>query len=747
MKKLLSMLIVAVMVFATFSMAVPTGAAGGVDEVEAYYFDVKPTIDGIVSEDEWGEMTVIVDQAEAATIEDNQPVNNRFFYRDPGAVPGFDTTLYKMYYEMWLRWDEDNFYVAVRVKDPDGHSLKNGRKETWNGDGMQFRLDPHGSNRGDGNYVPTDGKPWSNLATVPDICAGFVESAGGFTEVWDNCNDRGLTPFLGGSVNAAVVPAGASYSADSANGYTTYELQIPWGYLDNQKHDYSNYTRKNQDGGIGKEYGMSAVVYNADGVNGSRKFNAGLGWGSGIINAQQDNYTSTCAGSNLVTLSDVKVSEEPSYNASYAKGAGYNPPYYAPKFPVEVDTSRLIGPLTYDDAADMDIYGDQFFSPDGAMGGKRVQDTDGNWVVQWDEDTGDLFNSPTDSGKNESNYLSTRAQENGTYSFDGKGNYTMEFDVKVFGTEIFEDSYPCEIYNWFGGASTVEYMCGYNFDTGKFTLAESNTGKILSSIPAEFTLNEWHHWVFQYFRDSSSMRFYFDPKMTDGMVDKNETPVFEMRYRYFDMPGVESNEVILRRMNCQIMLDNVKFYNFVDFTKTGVVPPPVPGPGPAPGPRIDKKTVDINYTVTQNEDGTISLGVPCIEDFQNKDVTAVSFTVDMTKAADQATYKGIEGAPEGALEVVDNEDGTYTITVKDLSIFKDVEKDKTVFSVVIEPVAGTVLTEEQVKEIVSIKAAITTTSYSTGDAAIFFVAGAIVLLTLVGAGVVVYSKKRREIEF
>ncbi|MBR0302367.1 MAG: hypothetical protein IJQ80_00800, partial [Clostridia bacterium] len=108
MKKIICMLIVAIMVFATFSAAIPTGAvAGDVDFVEAKYFDVKPTIDGIVSEAEWGEMSVIVDQQDAATIDDNAPINNRFFMRNTAANPGFDAENLNMYYEMWMRWDED----------------------------------------------------------------------------------------------------------------------------------------------------------------------------------------------------------------------------------------------------------------------------------------------------------------------------------------------------------------------------------------------------------------------------------------------------------------------------------------------------------------------------------------------------------------------------------------------------------------------------------------------------------------
>ena len=734
MKKLVSMLIAAIMLVAAISAAIPVSAFEGVEEVEALYFDVKPNIDGIVTEAEWGPYTTYVSQADAATIEDSQPVNNRFFYRNPGAVPGFDTTVYSMYYELWLRWDENYYYVAVRVKDPDGHSLKNGRNETWNGDGFQFRLDSKGSNAA-GN--PTAGKPWSR-DDVPDITAGFSEIAGGFTEVWDNTktHNYGITPFLGGSVDAEVVPAGVSYSTDSSAGYTTYELAIPWSYLHaDQGHTYSNFSKKNKDGGIGKEYGMSAVVYNADGVSGSRTYNAGLGWGSGIINAQQDNYASTCGGSNVVTLSGEKVSGTPT------AGTGYVPPYYAPNFPTEVDTSRLVGPITYDSESDLDIYGNN----DYVMGGHIKKLDDGNNVVYWDEDTMDLFNSPTESGLNEGNYLTTKGETDDVYTFDGKGNYTMEFDVMVTDTKIFEDQYACELYNWFGGSTTVEYKCGYNFDTGKFNITEYNSNKVIASQPGTFSLNEWHHWVFQYYKDNASMRFYFDPKMTNGMVDPNEKPMFEVRYRYFDMPGVTSNQVILRRMNCQIYLDNVKFYNFVDFSGAGTPPQESRDPGGvngggAAGPV--KHTVNVKYDVKKNDDGTVSLVVPCMKEFNTEGISEAWFEIDMKEAAGKAAYKGIVNAPEGALEVEDQGEGKYKITVKKLDAFKDIELGKEAFSIVIEPAAGVTLTEEEIKGIVGVNF-----NYITGDEVVFYIAGAIVLLALIGIGVTVISKKRRAVEF
>jgi hypothetical protein len=564
MKKLISVLITAAMIFAAFAAALPSGAvAGEVDFADALYFDVKPTLDGIVSEAEWGEVSVEVNQADAATIDDTAPVNNRFFMRNTAAVPGFDIDNLSMSYDLWLRWDENYYYIAVKVKDPDGHSLKNGRKFTWNGDAFQTRIDAGGYNasnpKGSEYYdAEKDGKPWSR-ANIPNFVAGFVESAGGVSELWECETNKGITTYLGGTAEISVAPAGAAYSTDTANGYTTYEIAIPWGYIDTNAHEYSVYSRKNPNGGIGREYGMSTVVYNADGNSGQSMWNAGLAWGSGIINAQQDEYTKTCAGSNDVILSGDKVSENYAYSPDYVKiPGGYKPPIPTPSYPRTINETVHVGPLTYDNESDLDSYG--LF-----IDAERVQDTDGNWVIKWDADTGDLRLSPTISGENEWNYLSSYSWEHPDLPYRSDGSYTMEFDVKVFDFRLFEDGYPCQLYNWFGGSSTTDYECGYNFDTGKFNITESSSSKVLAESAATFTENEWHHWVFQYFKDTSEIRFYFDPPMENGRVSRRAHPLFHMCYRYFDAPGVEDIELIFRRFNCQIMMDNVEFYNFVDF--------------------------------------------------------------------------------------------------------------------------------------------------------------------------------------
>ncbi|MBR6917359.1 MAG: hypothetical protein IKN38_04170 [Clostridia bacterium] len=588
MKKTFSLLIAAATVLVSLASLFPAHAISDipVSYVDAPYFDVKPKIDGIVSEEEWGYASVFASQAYVGssivlTEEDDPDYNdyNTFFYRNPGAKSGYDAEKYNMSYTLWLRWDEDYFYIAAKVADPDGHSLKNGKRETWNGDALQFRLDPEGYNGVMGGFpdyydAELDGKPWSS-GDIDDICIGYVEAAGGFTEIWNNAEGGegvGMTEFSGGDALAAVVPVGALYSFDSDT-YTTYEAAIPWHYIDNYNHEYSDYSYRTPDGAIGREYGMSAVVYNADGTTGDAGYNAGLAWGSGIINAQQEFYLRTCGGSNLITLSGDVVSEDGYYCEGYETGDGYNAPEVPPSYPVRIN-SRYHVKLDYENESDMELLG-------ADQNGERIE-IKGNHVVRWDLD------ATSKTGYNEVNYLATANEETGALRYHTAGcAFTMEYDVKVTGTDLFETGYNSALYHWFGGARTYEYMCGYDFDRGQFIVEETLTEKILETYDADFTLNEWHHIVFQYYAPTSEIRYYFDPEMTDGRISPDAEPIFRMTYRYFDSPGLDECIVILRRMNCQILLDNVEYYNFVDYDNFDpTVEEPETFPGDADGDGI-----------------------------------------------------------------------------------------------------------------------------------------------------------------
>ncbi len=788
MKKLLSLGLALLMIFAVVAGVIPANAAGAAntEDVEAKYFDVEPVIDGYISEAEWGEATVFVQEnpsdpnQKPTTIGGTTPYPNRFFYNEASyAVDSLD-----MEYYLWLRWDENYFYIGAKITDPDGHSLKNGRTNTWNGDALQVRIDPDGSNAicyggdfnpgaypntyaADGTTVVEYGhRPWSSKS-VCDLIFGYVQGAGGYKEAWNNTTNHNKSMILNsaytqsnGFVDLAIAPAGMSYSSDSSSGVTTYEVAIPWKYIDynrtNGHEYYKNATLKKTnpdgsikqgpDGAIGYEYGMSAVVYNADGAAGGNKLNAALGWGSGIITRQlwDDSYA-TCAGSNAVILSGDKVSEDELYSAGYTTYTTGGPITQLPPPDYDFEKDPAVHKkLTYDDAADMEIFGD-------VSNGERVQLEDGNWVVKWDlaterdepnAETGEL---PT---HNTANYLSTDGyEENGADArYESVGNsFTFEFDIKVTGLEAFETGYGSMIYNWFGGTSSVDYQCGYFFDESKFKIVNTNDP---SEVVAEcsYTLEKdvWYHWVFQYDNATCTARFYLNPEMDGDKVASTATPMFNLMYRYFDYGSIEKTILILRRMNAQIQLDNVELYNFVDFTGTNDRSDEKLPDNSTQAPTDTKQDIEIETGIVQREDGTFALTVTNNEKYKANNLKALSFTV--TYDAEKVVFKGVEDLDESKYTITDDGNGKAVITIKDLSVFKGADVSADMLKVIVAPKDGVTLTVDDIKALVNVKANITTTSAATGDAVVWVSAALLVVLAL-STGIVIYRRKRNTVEF
>lgn len=772
MKKITSLLLVAVMMFALIAVAIPVSAYEWIEEVEALYFDQKPYIDGYITEAEWGEPTTVVTQADAATVSDSDPRYNRFFYN----LGTYDASSLSMEYTLWLRWDENYFYVGAKVKDPDGHSLKNGRTSTWNGDAFQCRIDPAGANGGleddffaeRMNYASTGYKPWSTSA-VCDLQFGYCQIAGGFSEAFDYNNAKGMTSFSNnplGVCEIGIAPAGYDYNTDTANGITTYEIAIPWSYIEILEpeigHEYSKCTPKNPNGAIDREYGMSACVLNADGASGARSYNALLSWGSGVCSIQQvpkseGGGLDTCGGSNSVVLSGTKVSESGA-TGSYDKYTLGGVPGTEPvaHWDTEKDTSAKeeerfeYKKLTYDNEDDMIILGYNQHA-------ERVQLEDGNWVIQFDKDPGDLDTSPTEHGLHDHNYLSTQGDTDDPADnlYSAKDcSYTMEFDVKVTDVKQFQAGYAAGLYTWFGGSDTVSYAVGYFFDDSKFAVVESSglanpSASAIQTNSTPFTLNEWHHIVFQYDNETCVMRYYFDPEMDGDHVSANAEPLFSFSYRYFDYAGREECAVILRRMNCQIQLDNIEYYNFVDWKGTGKIDDEIGDPGTGIGGGtigdVEKEeNVDLDFGVEKLEDGSYALQVKNNAKFTEANVTAVTFTVNYDAA--KLNFKGVDTISEDAVEINDDGNGTATIKIKDLAVLKDVEIDATLLRVLVVPKDGVTVADDEIKDLVSIKALITTLSKNTGDT-VMYVAAAFVIVLAIGTAVVVYRRKRNTVEF
>lgn len=98
MRKIISLIMVLTMVISTLSAMTFTASANGtwggagsstwygdeegsgIDYVEAYYFESAPTIDGYVTEAEWGERTIEMYSEDLATSQQPSSYFNSFFY-------------------------------------------------------------------------------------------------------------------------------------------------------------------------------------------------------------------------------------------------------------------------------------------------------------------------------------------------------------------------------------------------------------------------------------------------------------------------------------------------------------------------------------------------------------------------------------------------------------------------------------------------------------------------------------------
>lgn len=305
MKKLVSFLMVAFMLTAILAMSVSAEQTNM--EVTIPKFTAMPTFDGVVSEEEWGDVTVHMVTEGAATAEDDQigfndeyGLRNIFYYF---ALEGICDSLS---YDLWIRWDDQYLYVAAIVNDPDPFSLPTGGEEIWNGDMMQIRVDEAGpsaimlQSTPEFNYK-TDAfngvrfkKPWSSDKEVFNGILGLVKGETPtiwrcgkvYGEGWNLANDGGLV--------------GISYVQHEDDTCTTmYEGAIPWAAV--------NATLVPKAGDV---YGMCVSVACSD----SNQLNAWLQWGHGVTSVDENvQPRGTRGGSQAIVLSDDAVTPAAGY--------------------------------------------------------------------------------------------------------------------------------------------------------------------------------------------------------------------------------------------------------------------------------------------------------------------------------------------------------------------------------------------------------------------------------------------------
>ncbi len=685
----------------------------GIDYVEALYFENEPTIDGYVTEAEWGERTIEMYSEELGTADECEPYYSSFFYWKCGGAD-----INPMAALIWLRWDENYFYVAALVRDYDGHSLKHGQDETWNGDALQFRVDPEGANAATGGeaYDPEIGTPWSDSSKVPDFLVGYVQIAGGFVECFESTNDKGLTAYskpVFGEVKVAVAPTEQNsdnplgYHDDADAGYTTYEVAIPWKYVyennlvpnyaaltSYEKAPYTmeyseyslpsgrpgspNYNPGNAKGGIGRELGMSLAVFNAP--KGESDYSAVMSWGSGVTSVQTQEAPQTCAGSNSVRLVATKVEQ-----SQYAK---YDPSKLNASTPSKIydnvfydylagdidrcspiENAGSLHALTYDNAEDQEFWG----SADIYQGSVTDVGGEHGYVLSYDktirthyDESGKYFEAGIDPIDHF--YIDTVIiPESSVGADDGFAwryplSYTFESDIMYTGNEIVQEGRESELGNLFGGTS-AEYYCGYSFIEKKFVVRSFDDYNDVIAESAHFDLqpNTWYNWKFQYDNETCTMRLLI-----------NNEVIFNINNRYFaysNNSDVENGCLMCWWfVNTQMKMDNVKIYNFYDYIQN---PPAADdddnnnNPGSNPDVDITDQKVYLDLVVPPHQ----------------FDFSQLVFTLEFHN--DKFTFSGIKGLDEGDYTVEDLGNNSYQIIILNLDKVNSIPSDEYLFSVIL----------------------------------------------------------------
>lgn len=272
MKKILAIALVCVMAAA---LVVPMSAGTKAEKVEALYMNELPTIDGVVTEEEWGEITVTVD-----------PDSPSYYISDTAAQidpsKAADTSM-----DVWFRWTEDYIYFAAVATETDGHSLPAGEGNIWNGDVIQFRYDFTPA-----EFAGTVDSTWSENAT--NMAIGQLTD--GKQSNWAWVPQGGEIPGLKACVK---------YDENAET--TTYEYAIPAKEL--PKADLA----------AGTEFAVCLTrVFAPEGA----AYNGWFSWGDGVCGPQDDK---TRVGANTVVLSDedaIVIEEEAPASSAATSDAG-----------------------------------------------------------------------------------------------------------------------------------------------------------------------------------------------------------------------------------------------------------------------------------------------------------------------------------------------------------------------------------------------------------------------------------------
>ncbi|MEA4831445.1 MAG: hypothetical protein VB118_02355 [Oscillospiraceae bacterium] len=259
------------MIFLISALAISVSAAGRSNAtVDILKFAKAPTIDGVLTEAEWGKPTVSVKCADmkqdSGCVFTTTASGDGTFVADNQNLP--------ISFDLYLRWDNDNFYMALVTPDTTPFNPGVGTGNIWNGDFFQVKFDPNG--------------PAKSFSAQTTEC-GFAVHKDAKFGAWGYSGLEGFENYFANISTLKAVNDGAK---------TTYEVAIPWGKI--VPSDAIAQIK------AGKEYGYATVLLTAS----TGDYESWLTWGDGICNPQADDIR---VGSNKIVLSDTAavVEEKP----------------------------------------------------------------------------------------------------------------------------------------------------------------------------------------------------------------------------------------------------------------------------------------------------------------------------------------------------------------------------------------------------------------------------------------------------
>ena len=274
--------------------------------VEAAYFNTKPTMDGNFSIEEWGQPTgsaiVSIGRNDYKYDDDDNVLVSDFCFMDPSlAMYPNDIS-----FDFWLRWDEQYFYIGMVSKDKYGYAKmasnwqdredENKYQDYWNGDVVQFGLDPAGANSsGDSS------QPFSSFKNT--FVFGYLDDELTTLALRNDANRNQLiTGFKGGIKWHPETWASFGGQANTDPGYMVFELAVPYAAFEGN-------IAEGKSNGFGltlaRVSATPADATDADGnIIGTGTYDCWLSWGDGVMGSLKDQLPQFRCGSNSVILVD-----------------------------------------------------------------------------------------------------------------------------------------------------------------------------------------------------------------------------------------------------------------------------------------------------------------------------------------------------------------------------------------------------------------------------------------------------------